>query len=408
MDKLTARRWLETCTRPISYVYLFVDAASAQPAPGFMRNPPPPPNLHQHLFQYPSSCPFPQHPHTTIFPQWISLLLSIYLSLRASLPHQGFLTGCVTLLCEVFQQILSLSLNLEPSPVLWKISCRVLIPEKKHLNSVAWETSVQVYVHLLPAVLLSAVLLLELTLKLSDEDINVKVTSFSYSHSFSTFWPTLFRTNLQDMQVVSPLLAWITNDFTQNVKLSSNMSDRIVSSMEYPQQTSAELSAPLTLSVHTAHFRLQILLTVLPPGEGFSWLCLCGSYQQGTEGWAQVCEQWCDLNHLHLIITKTKKLMGNFRKWFKLLASDEKRWTLLRNIWGFINNKTKAELQALKQNLSDASSSPTLNWNLHNIGNINVFFRSYYLLISVISVSVLLTSYSNIVANIAFNFLCNV
>lgn len=83
--------------------------------------------FHHHLPQHPSSCPFPQHP--TVFPQQISWLLSIYLGLPVPFPHRGFLTGCATKLCGVFQHIFSLSLMTVPD--LWKRSCLVPSSKKK-------------------------------------------------------------------------------------------------------------------------------------------------------------------------------------------------------------------------------------------------------------------------------------
>jgi len=140
----------------------------------------------------------------------------------------------------------------------------------------------------------------------------VRVTFFDFSSAFNTITPALLGTKRLDMQVDTPLVAWITSYLTgqpQYVRMQSNMSDTIVSNTGAPQGT------VLSPFLYTSDFRYCSQSCHLLKFLGDSAIVGCISKGQESEyrGVVDSFVEWCGLNHLQLNIAKTKELVVDFR-----------------------------------------------------------------------------------------------
>ncbi|KAI3351072.1 hypothetical protein L3Q82_005639 [Scortum barcoo] len=134
----------------------------------------------------------------------------------------------------------------------------------------------------------------------------------------NTIRPALVNRKLLDMQVDAPLAAWIHNYLTgrpqSDVRLGNiTSSDTIVRSTGAPQGT---VLSPFLFTLYTSDFRFFSQSCHLQKFLDDSAIVGCISRGQEEEYRSVVDRfvEWCGLNHLQLNVTKTKKLVVDFRK----------------------------------------------------------------------------------------------
>ncbi|KAI4894307.1 hypothetical protein NFI96_005585 [Prochilodus magdalenae] len=144
----------------------------------------------------------------------------------------------------------------------------------------------------------------------------VRVMFFDFSSAFNTIQPALLGDKLNVMQVDAPLVSWIVDYLTgrpQYVRLYHCVSDRVVSNTGAPQGT---VLSPFLFTLYTTDFNYCTETCHLQKFSDDSAVVGCISRGDEDEYRATVNDfvAWCELNHLQLNVTKTKKLVVDLRR----------------------------------------------------------------------------------------------
>ena len=304
------------------------------------RPPPPPPSTPMD-----SSTPL----HTTITKDQVSRELRRLHPRKAAGPDRvcpRMLKACSAELGEPLQHVFNLSLQLGRVPMLWKTSCLIPVPKKKHprepgdfrpvaLTSHIMKTFERLLLHVLRPQVLHAqdplqfgyqekvgvedailYLLHRAHSHLDRESGAVRIAFFDFSSAFNTIRPLLLRDKLTEMRVDPLLVTWITDYLTerqQYVRLKGCTSDTVVSSTGAPQGT---VLSPVLFTLYTSDFQHNSGLCHVQKYSDDT--AIVGCIKDGKEGeYRSLVEdfvRWCRSNHLQLNSSKTKEMVVDFRR----------------------------------------------------------------------------------------------
>lgn len=144
----------------------------------------------------------------------------------------------------------------------------------------------------------------------------VRVMFFDFSSAFNTIQPLLLRDKLQEMEVDTHLVTWITDYLTgrpQHVRIRDQTSDTVISSIGAPQGT---VLSPILFTLYTSDFKYNSESCHMQKFSDDT--AIVGCVRDGQEGeYRSLIEDfvvWSKSNHLLLNISKTKELVVDFRR----------------------------------------------------------------------------------------------
>ena len=90
---------------------------------------------------------------------------------------------------------------------------------------------------------------------LDEPNTAARVMFFNFSSAFNTIQPKLLKVELENIQVDSPLVTWVSDYLTgrlQYVRLQNFVSDRLIGNIGAPQGT---VLSPFLFTTNTADFK---------------------------------------------------------------------------------------------------------------------------------------------------------
>ncbi len=256
------------------------------------------------------------------------------------------LKACADELGDPLQYVFNLSLHLGKVPSLWKTSCIIPVPKKKHpsdpndfcliaLTSHVMKSLERLALHLSRAQVNHAqdplqfayrektgvedavLYLLHRALSYLDKGgCTVRMLFFDPSSAFNTIQPPLPREKLTNMDLDPLLVSWISGYLTdrpQFVQTGGIVSNTLISSTGAPQGT---VLSPVLFTLYTVdfHYNSEFCHMQKFSDDTAVVACIKGNEEGDYRKLVSDFVGWCHKNQLHLNISKTKEMVLDFRR----------------------------------------------------------------------------------------------